>query len=394
MERHTINLGIFGFGCVGQGLWNVLTQTQGLKANVVKICIKHPDKKRTIDASLFTTDKAQLLNDPNINVVVELIDDADAAFEIVSEALSKGKAVVTANKKMVAEHALELLHLQKKYQVPLLYESACCASIPILRNLEEYYDNDLLTSVEGIFNGSTNYILSRMFHQNLSFEAALKEAQQQGFAESDPSLDIEAVDPAYKLSIIILHAFGLHIPPHEVFRFGIARINDFDQGYALQHGLTIKLLACCMKRNHQIIAFVMPAFVNQESVFSTVFNEYNGVQVESVFSEKQFFSGKGAGSNPTGSAVLSDISALSYDYRYEYKKLRQNPSLIYSQEHLLQVYVRFANWTLVNMADFEEITEQFSSPNGNYLKGRIKLLKLSNAQWLQNREVNIILLNN
>lgn len=391
MERQSINLGIFGFGCVGQGLWNVLTQTKGLKANVVRICIKHPEKKRTIDSSFFTTDKALLLNDPNINVIVELIDDADAAFEIVSEALSKGKAVVTANKKMVAEHATELLDLQQKFKVPLLYESACCASIPIIRNLEEYYDNDLLTSVEGVFNGSTNYILSRIFDQNLDFASALTEAQQLGFAELDPSLDIEAVDPAYKLSIIILHAFGLHVRPQHVFRFGITRINDFDRKYAFQHGLTIKLLARCQKHNNTIVAYVIPSFVRRESQFSTVLNEYNGVQVESVFSEKQFFGGKGAGSNPTGSAVLSDISALSYNYHYEYKKLKQNPELILSQDLLLKVYVRFANWTFVNMADFVEITEQFSSPTGNYLKGSITLEKLSKAVWLQNPEVNLIL---
>lgn len=139
-------------------------------------------------------------------MVVELIDDADAAFEIVSSALRKGKAVVSANKKMIAEHFTELLSLQEEYKVPLLYEAACCASIPIIRNLEEYYDNDLLESIEGIVNGSTNYILTKTSEEKLSFSEALKMAQLKGYAESDPTLDVGGFDAKYKLLILMAHA--------------------------------------------------------------------------------------------------------------------------------------------------------------------------------------------
>ena len=149
----------------------------------------------------------ELLNDESINVIVELIDDADAAYYIVTEALKKGKAVVSANKKLIAEHLEELLALQEKYNVPFLYEASTCASIPVIRNLEEYYDNDLLHSVSGIVNGSTNFILSKIFNEGLEFVEALLQAQQLGFAESNPSLDVLGIDAVNKLTILLTHAY-------------------------------------------------------------------------------------------------------------------------------------------------------------------------------------------
>ena len=167
-HRH-LRLGLFGFGCVGQGLYHVLDETPGIKAEIKKICVKHKNKPRPLSEDLFTFDASDLLNDPEIDVVVELIDDANAAFEIVRTALQNGKAVVTANKKMLAEHLEEIYDLQRQYGKPVLYEGSVCGSIPIIRNLEEYYDNDLLTGIEGIFNGSTNYILTKVFEERTSY---------------------------------------------------------------------------------------------------------------------------------------------------------------------------------------------------------------------------------
>src|SRR5688572_18626954 len=202
MSRKNLTIGLFGFGCVGYGLYEVLHKTPGLQTTIKKICVKNPEKERPIAAENFTFDKNAILSDPEINVVVELIDDAEAAFEIVSTALKNGKAVVSANKKMIAENFQELLDLQQEYGVPLLYEAACCASIPIIRNLEEYYDTDLLNSIEGVVNGSCNYILTRLFQGNHTFPEALVEAQKLGFAESDPSLDIEGHDSKFKLQLL------------------------------------------------------------------------------------------------------------------------------------------------------------------------------------------------
>jgi homoserine dehydrogenase len=150
-------------------------------------------------------------------VVVELIDDADAAYEIVTTALKKGKAVVSANKKLIAEHFEELYELQQKYNVPFLYEAAVCGSIPIIRNLEEYYNNDFLQSIQGIVNGSTNYILTKTFQDNLSFDEALKEAQEKGYAESNPILDTGGFDARSKLQILLAHSFGIKTVPEDVF---------------------------------------------------------------------------------------------------------------------------------------------------------------------------------
>lgn len=217
MEAHkSLTIGIFGFGVVGEGLYKVLNQTPSLKAQIKKVCIKHPNKKRNAPADLFTTSKEELLFDKEINVIVEVIDDPKAAFEIVSTALQNGKAVISASKKMIAEHLPEILKLQQQTGLPFLYEAAACASIPVIRNLEEYYDNDLLHSIKGIINGSTNFILSKMFEDRLDFNQALMLAQQLGFAESNPTLDVEGYDAVNKWSILLYHAYGIVEHPDNI----------------------------------------------------------------------------------------------------------------------------------------------------------------------------------
>src|SRR5215213_2377005 len=204
-----LTIGLFGFGVVGEGLYKVLQQTPSLQANIKKVCIKDTSKKRNAPAELFTDDRDILLNDAEINVIVEVINETEPAFEIVSTALSNGKAVVSASKKMIAEHLPELLALQESTGQPFLYESSACASIPVIRNLEEYYDNDLLHSIRAIVNGSTNFILTRMFDDQLEFKQALVLAQQLGFAESDPTLDVEGYDAVNKWAVLLAHAYGI-----------------------------------------------------------------------------------------------------------------------------------------------------------------------------------------
>ena len=172
-----LKIGLFGFGVVGQGLYDII-KTKNLNLEIVKIAIKDPHKERSLPMELFTTDKNVLLNNPEINTIVELINDTEAAFDIVSTALSTGKNVVSASKKMLAIHLQELIDLQHKYGTSLLYEASVCGSIPIIRNLEEYYDNELLHSISGIFNGSSNYILSKGYNENMDYGSALKLAQR------------------------------------------------------------------------------------------------------------------------------------------------------------------------------------------------------------------------
>lgn len=389
-----LKLGIFGFGVVGQGLYNVLNETRGIKAEVVKICVKNRDKKRTLPSHYFTFEKEEILHNPEVDVVLELIDDPVAAYEIVTTALKNGKAVVTANKKMVADNMTELFELQQQYNVPLLYEGSCCASIPIIRNLEEYYDNDLLSAVEGIFNGSTNFILTKIFSENKSFDEALAEAQALGYAESDPRLDVEGYDPKYKLCIILTHAFGLLVEPGSIFNYGIQNISDFDIKIARERGYKIKLVAKSRKIDDRVIALVIPQFISQNSELYKVEREFNGVIVEGAFSEHQVFIGKGAGGYPTGSAVLSDISALTYNYKYEYKKTTQEKNLQLSSDINLTVYVRFGNAESIDKNDFISIHEEYRAKENHYVIGDINFGNLRASKWLRNPDVSVILLEN
>lgn len=387
--KKKLKLGLFGFGCVGQGLYHVLHETHGVKAEIKKICVKNQTKSRPIDESFFTYKKEEILNDPDIDVVVELIDDANAAFEIVKTSLEHGKAVVTANKKMLAEHLEEIYALQKKHNRPVLYEGSVCGSIPILRNLEEYYDNDLLQSIEGIFNGSTNYILTKVFEERKNYDEALKQAQELGFAESDPSLDVKAFDPKYKLTIAILHTFGVFVKPEEVINIGIDKIAEVDLKYARENGYTIKLIAQARKVGDKVYGFVAPQFIEATNPLASVRNEYNAVQLEGAFAEKQLFVGKGAGSYPTGSAVLSDISALTYDYSYEYKKISQERQVTFSNDALVEVIVSFKGDDLVTSKEFEKFEGGYRGNGYQFLRGTVKLEKL--RTWSTHPEVNVIL---
>src|SRR6478672_6735870 len=242
MDTHKeLVIGLFGFGVVGEGLYKVLQQTPSLKARIKKVCIKNPGKKRQAPAELFTTDRFEILTDPEINVVVEVIDDADAAFEIVSIALKSNKAVVSASKKMIAEHLPQLLELQQQTGESLLYESAACASIPVIRNLEEYYDNDLLHGIKAIVNGSTNFILTKMFEDKLEFNEALLLAQQLGFAESNPALDVQGYDAVNKWTFLLTHAYGIVEEPENILFTGIQNIQLTDANVAKEKSYDIKL---------------------------------------------------------------------------------------------------------------------------------------------------------
>jgi len=378
MEKK-LRLGIFGFGVVGQGLYDII-KTKDLNLEIKKFVIKHPEKKRSLPKELFHTNPDAILEDPEINTVIELIDDAEVAFEIVSKALKNGKNVVSANKKMIANHLQELVEIQQQHNTSLLYEGAVCGSIPIIRNLEEYYDNELLHSISGIFNGSSNYILSKIFNENLDYDTALKQAQDLGFAESDPTLDVGGFDAKYKLSIVASHAYGLFINPEEVLNLGIDGLNDMDVRFANEKNLKIKLVPTARKISEkQVILYVLPKFVDADNILYQVENEYNGVLVQAAFADQQFFYGKGAGGHPTGSAVLSDIAALRYDYRYEYKKHLNtiNSELEgYCPNWDLNIYLRYENEELIEQLGFKHISERYEAEKFKYIIGTINLSKL------------------
>lgn len=364
-NRRKLKIGLFGFGCVGKGLYDVLQGARNPIAEIVRICVKDKEKSRAVSKSLLTFDKSDILDNDEVNLVVELIDDSEAAFEIVCAAMRNGKSVVSANKKMIAEHLPELLRLQDETRSAILYEAAACASIPIIRNLEEYYDTDSLNRLEGIVNGSTNFILSKSLEEGLSFANALSIAQNLGYAESDPALDVEGHDAAFKLALLSLHAFGLYVEPSLIFRVGITAISHPELKFASQHHWKIKLLAKAYKTERGIASYVLPAFVDDQSPLFQVNDVFNGVTTETVFADKQFFSGRGAGAFPTASAVLSDISALSYGYKYEYKKRYSDNDLTLDQSPELKLYLR------AKLDEETRIIEAFGTVSETYRIGNL-----------------------
>src|SRR6478609_8215456 len=390
--HNKLTIGLFGFGVVGEGLYKALQQTSSLNATIKKICIKHPGKKRIAPEELFTTDKNELLNDEEINVIVEVINESEPAFDIVSTALNNGKHLVSASKKMIAEHLPKLLELQKITGRSFLCEAAACASIPVIRNLEEYYDNDLLHSLKAIVNGSTNFILTKMFQENLSFRDALLLAQQLGFAESDPSLDVEGWDAVNKWTILLAHAYGIIEHPNNIVFNGIQNIQLSDAVVAKEKNFDIKLVAQAKKLlNGKVAAFVLPQFVKLNEPLSFVKNEYNGVVIESGFADKQFFYGKGAGSFPTASAVLSDIAALRYDYHYEYKKLYHHKPHELTSDFYVKVYVSFDDLDNIPKEKFEWIEEWHSDADRKYLVGVLHVSRLIDGSWWKENATSLIL---
>ena len=387
-----LTIGLFGFGVVGEGLYKVLHQTSSLNATIKKVCIKDASKKRNAPAELFTVDRDELLNDETINVIVEVINESDAAFEIVSKALTNGKAVVSASKKMIAEHLPQILQLQQETGMPFLCESSACASIPVIRNLEEYYDNDLLHSMRAIVNGSTNYILTKMFEDKLDFKTALLQAQQLGFAEANPTLDVDGWDAVHKWVILLCHAYGIVTTTDDILFTGIQNINENDANVGREKNYEIRLVAQAKKLvNGKIAAFVFPQFVKQDDHLSFVKNEYNGVVIESSFADKQFFYGKGAGSFPTASAVLSDISALRYDYKYEYKKLYHHTPNQLTNDFYVRIYVSFDEWNFIPREKFEWIEEWHAQEKRNYLIGVINFAHLTENNWWKENNTSVIL---
>jgi homoserine dehydrogenase len=392
MSTNKLSIGLFGFGVVGKGLYDVLHSTPTLQASIKKICIKNPAKKRSIGQENFTTDADVLLGDESINVIVELIDDADAAFNIVKKALQNGKAVVSANKKMIAEHFEELYKLQQKYNTPFLYEAACCGSIPIIRNLEEYYDNDLLRSFRGIINGSTNFILTKIFQEHLEFGEALLLAKQLGFAESNPTLDIGGYDAANKLSILLAHSFGIIAKTNEFIFNGIENISLQDARVAKEKKYSIKLVANAQKlADGKLAAFVLPQFVTEVDDLYHVHNEFNAITTESSFADKHFFKGKGAGAFPTASAVLSDISALRYDYKYEYKKIAHQTDTLLTTDYYLKVFVSIDDIAKIDKSNFEWIEEWHNEFRYSWLIGVVSAEKLFGTIWWKQEGVSLIL---
>lgn len=390
MDNKQINIGLFGFGTVGKGLYDVLKKIQPENVSIVKVCVRNVAKHSAEAPELeFTSNADDIFSDTRINFIVELIDDAEAAYGIVKRALQAKIPVVSGNKKMLARHIQEMIQLQRDNDTALLYDASACGSIPVIRNLEEYYDNDLLISVKGILNGSSNFILSKIFNEGMNYAEALKLAQDLGFAESDPTLDIGGWDSLFKLIIITIHAFGVYVEPEQIFTFGIGNMNEHDIQFAHEKRRRVKLVGWAEKVDEdKLVLSVMPHLLSKQKYIYSVEDEFNGVVIKGLFYYKQFMFGQGAGGFPTGSAVLSDITAQLYDYRYQYKKLQSPHQLHFTNDYKVRIYYRYDSPATLNLLEFFTIHESYYSDTYKYVVGDIELSQLQ-AQAQSLRESNV-----
>jgi homoserine dehydrogenase len=317
-----VGIGIAGFGTVGGGVLSILRRHAGdiearIGARIVvrKVAVRDlaKDRPADVDRRVLTTRFEDLLDDPEIAVVVELIGGVDRAFDLVRGALERGKHVVTANKALLAARGVELFRLAREKGVDVYYEAAVCGGVPIIRTLREALASDRITSLHGIVNGTTNFILSAMAEKGETIEKALAEAQRLGYAEADPTLDVSGGDAAQKLCILAQLAFGARLAPADVLTEGIMTLSPDDFRWAREMGYALKLLAIARRcgSGDQIEARVHPAFIPAGSLLAGVRGAMNAVVLQSEALGPSLLYGQGAGAMPTGSAVVSDIIDLT-----------------------------------------------------------------------------------
>lgn len=352
-----LKAGLFGYGCVGQGLYQALLskKANGLPIEIEKICVKDKHKARNIKSPLLTFDKQEILDNPEINLVIELISDAEEAFELVKAAIKKGKAVVSANKKMIAENLPELIRLQQEYKTPFLYEASVCGSIPVIRLLEDQYGYDEVYSIETIANGTCNFILTHLFAGPNGYEEVLANAQEKGFAEADPYLDVSGFDTKYKLAILLAHTFGAVINPKDILHFGISSIQAEDILFAQKQYAVFRLVGKAFVQDGKLVSYVLPQLVKTDHEFYHVNLEYNAVRTHALFADKQTLVGKGAGSFPTASAVLADINDAVKFKTYALNKINNLLKIETNRNHLIKAYFRYNSKAILDELQPEKI---------------------------------------
>lgn len=314
-----LKLGIFGLGTVGSGTMDILMTNStlierelGCSVSVKKVCVKDIGKKRTIgmNTSTLTTNPDDILKDPEIDIVVEVIGGTDEAYRIIKTSLENKKHVVSANKDLIALYGKELTELARKNNCHFFYEAAVAGGIPILKSLQFALTGNYINKISGIINGSTNYILTRMEVEKLSLDEIIEDAKRLGFLEADPSADLDGLDAARKCAILASIGFHSLVDINQVYVSGIKNISLKDIEYALKLGYKIKLLAVAENRSDGIVAKVHPTMIPLGHPLSSVKYELNSVYVQGDMVGETMFYGRGAGARPTGSAVINDIITI------------------------------------------------------------------------------------
>jgi len=373
-KRESISIGLMGLGVVGSGVAKTLfeksdaiAQQVGCPLKIKKILVRDLSKKRDFDVShhLLTTDPEQIITDPEIDIVIEVIGGETEAFEYIKEAISKRKHIVTANKEVISKHSLELFALASKNKVDIRYEASVGGGIPLVAPFQRDLLANNISAIHAIINGTTNYIVTRMTKDGLDFATALKQAQELGYAEANPANDIDGVDAAYKLAILATLAFRTEIRPDDIYYEGISRLTARDFRYAKELGYAIKLLAIAKKEKQAIQVRVHPAFVPEDLLLANVDGVFNAIQVEGDLVGRVIFYGRGAGSSPTASAVVADVIQLAQNI---YLGIRPRPQLkLYKAKKLTPISeIKTRYYMRVTVIDHPGVLAQISKILGDH----------------------------
>ena len=317
-----VRVGLLGLGTVGSGVVRILNQNAdlierraGVSLEVVRVAVRNPLKDRSVAlrSDILTTDPHEVVRDPDVDVVVELIGGSEPAKQLVLEAIAEGKHVVTANKALLAEHGAEIREAADRRGVSLGIEGSVAGGIPVIKTLREALAANRILSVYGIINGTSNYILTKMSEEDRPFGEVLREAQDAGYAESDPSFDIGGIDAAHKLTILVNLAFGIRAELRDIYTEGISEISPVDIEFGKELGYTLKPLAIAKASNGEIEIRVHPTLVPDDCPIAQVGGVYNAIQIVGDAVGDLMLQGKGAGEMPTASAVVSDIMDVCRD---------------------------------------------------------------------------------
>ncbi|OIK11877.1 homoserine dehydrogenase [Bacillus sp. MUM 116] len=353
-----ISIGLLGLGTVGSGVVKIIKNHQdklmhqvGCPVEIKKILVHdlHKTRPAEINPQLLTNNPDDILQDPEIDVVIEVMGGVGKTKEYLQSALQSGKHVVTANKDLMALHGSELLKLASENGCDLFYEASVAGGIPILRGLVDGLASDRITQLMGIVNGTTNFILTKMSSEGLAYEEVLKEAQALGFAEADPTSDVEGLDAARKMTILATLGFSMHIDLEDVKVSGITQITEEDLRYGKQMGYTMKLIGDAHREGEKVEVSVQPTFLSNDHPLASVQNEYNAVYVYGEAVGETMFYGPGAGSLPTATAVVSDLVGVIKNLRLgvngrsavapQYPKRLKDDSEKYSK-YFLRIHVQ------------------------------------------------------
>ncbi len=311
-----IHIGLLGLGQIGTGLYEILTSKKafferqlGVSFEIVRIAEKFPNRKRKIHPpkSIMTKDALAVVRDPSVDIVVELIGGTTAARTVIKEALKEGKHVVTANKALLAEYGDEIFELAHKMRRWICFEASVGGGIPCIKALREGLVANNIESIYAIINGTTNYILTQMTGTGTGFAEALAGAQAKGYAEADPTLDIQGIDAAHKLAILVRFAFGGRVKFKDIYSEGITQISSDDIAFAKEFGYVIKLLAIAKKTADGVEARVQPTLLPKSHILANVNQAFNAILLRGDETGDVMLYGRGAGAHPTASAIVSDL---------------------------------------------------------------------------------------